>query len=579
MASGDVQVQGAVHSLEQGRLARIIKASMIAVIVISLVLLYLFVHFKGLDSPSAMDQAQIARNIASGEGFTTKNISPLALETLSQAGKIGVDGLPMDVKQLPDIYQSPLYPYVLSVPLGLIKGSWEMDLKDVVYAGDRMLAFVAMLFFLAGVAVWFFVFWKLFDVHLAFYATCAVLVTDMMWQFSLAGLPQMMLMALFGVLALLTLYAEEAQERERFVACVGFLAGCGAVLGLMVLTHGLMVWLLMGWLLYAGFVFRPRGLMWLVALAAALVFVVPWLMRNYAVSGNPMGLAFLQAFHHDPAHIGYLRSADPGGGLDLKGVFRRGITSQLGQLPAFFGLNIAAMAFFLGVMHRFRNETTAVFRWGLLAMWLALTVGMCFYKPEGAFSPNQLHVIFLPIFTAYGFAFLLVLWNRWEFGQGLLRIIFIVGVIVLCGGTLLMTLLAGPSGRVQWPPYVPPFISVLGQWFDEDEIITADMPWAVAWYANRHALLLPDSVRDFNRMHDYKETKQPIRGLYLTPISGNQPLYGQIYKGRYREWAPLITRPPQVRGFPFAFYQALPIEGECIIFSDRARWNEARRTQ
>jgi hypothetical protein len=132
---------------------------------------------------------------------------------------------------------------------------------------------------------------------------------------------------------------------------------------------------------------------------------------------------------------------------------------------------------------------------------------------------------------------------------------------------------------VQWPPYVPPFIGILGEWFEEDEVICSDMPWAVTWYAGRTSLLIPESVREFTRIHDYNELKQKVRGLYLTPISGNQPLFSQIYKGKFRDWAQLITRPPQVQGFPLAFYTALPIDGEAIIFSDRERWNQPRKTE
>jgi hypothetical protein len=56
-------------------------------------------------------------------------------------------------------------------------------------------------------------------------------------------------------------------------------------------------------------------------------------------------------------------------------------------------------------------------------------------------------------------------------GQGLLRIVFIVGVIVAAGVPLLMTLLAGPGSRVHWPPYVPPFIAAMGDWFEEEELV------------------------------------------------------------------------------------------------------------
>jgi hypothetical protein len=569
MATGDVQVQSAVHSLEQGQMATLIKAGMFLALLVALVLLYLFVHFKGLNDPSAMDQSQIARNLAAGKGFTTNNLSPLALATLKSAKKVGANGESIDVSNIPDFYQSPLIPFINSFTLRLIKDKWVMSKADIVYAGDRMVAFTAMVFMLLGIGVWSFVFAKLFDWKLAFFAACGVIVTDLLWQFSLSGLPQMVLLFLFGCASLLTLYAEEAQERGALVPSIILIACAGLSFGLMILAHGLAFWLFLGWLVYAAFVFRPRGLMCLAAVAAALLLVAPWLMRNYQVCGNPFGLAFMGAIQ---SGMDYLRMTEPGGGLNLQGVLRRGLTAQLGVLPSYLGLNVAALAFFLAIMHRFRNEGTSNFRWGLVAMWVFSLIGMAFYRPEGEVSANQVHIVFLPIFVCYGFAFLLVLWGRWELGQGLLRVIFICFVIFLCGVPMIMNLLAGPSGRVQWPPYVPPFIGILGEWFEEDEVICTDMPWAVGWYANRKALLIPESVREFNRIHDYQELKQPIRGLYLTPVSGNQPLYSQIYKGKYREWALLITRPPQVQGFPLAFYTALPIDGECILFSDRERW-------
>lgn len=579
MATGDASVQQTVYSLEQGPLALVIKTAMFAAAIIALVLLYLFVHFKGLSDAMAMDQAQIARNIAAGKGFTTNNVSPLMLQRLKDARKVGVDGAAVDLSRLPDIYHMPLGPWVNSFALRLVRAHWDMDPKEIIYAGDRIIAFTSMLFLLLGVGVWYFVFVRLFDAKLALFACAAILLTDLLWQFSLSGLPQMLLLLLFGVATLLTLLAEEAQERAEFVPSIILLVAAGLVFGLMILTHGLALWIFAGWIVYTGVVLRPRGLLAAAALAAAMIVVVPWLVRNFQVSGNALPLSILGAFHDGPPETGYLRYTTPGLGLDLKGVFRRGITAQLGSLPSYLGLNFAALAFFPAILHRFRNPLTARFRWGLTLMWLLALLGMCFYRPFSDVSANQLHIIFLPIFVCYGFAFFLVLWGRWEFGEGLLRTAYITGIILASGAPLIMTLLAGPAGRVHWPPYVPPFIAILNDWFNENETVASDMPWAVAWYADRKSLLLPESLREFNRIHDYGEFRQPLRGLYLTPVSGNAPLFTEIYKGRYREWAPLILRPPDVRGFPFAFYAALPIEGECIIFSDSERWTRPREVQ
>ena len=61
----------------------IIRRSLFLLILIILTLGNLFVLFRGLNSPQAMDQAQIAREIASGNGFTTKFIRPVAYEQAS----------------------------------------------------------------------------------------------------------------------------------------------------------------------------------------------------------------------------------------------------------------------------------------------------------------------------------------------------------------------------------------------------------------------------------------------------------------------------------------------------------------
>jgi len=196
---------------------------------------------------------------------------------------------------------------------------------------------------------------------------------------------------------------------------------------------------------------------------------------------------------------------------------------------------------------------------------------------SGIVSSNQMHVIFLPLFILFGLAFLLVLWSRWELGHPLLRGIFLAAIVFLCSIPMLSTLFFSSRGAIQWPPYIPPFIAILGEWYGEKDIIASDMPWAVAWYAQRKSVLLPESVRAFNRLNDYRVLGEPINGLYLTPLTGNLRLFSDIYKGAYKEWALLITRPPRVDGFALPFYTALPIEGECIIFSDRDRWSAPRK--
>ncbi len=568
-ATGEVGVQGAVHSIEQGRLAPFIRGGMFAALIIALTLLYLFVHFKGLATVTAMDQAQIARNIASGKGFTTQFIRPLAVWQLEKAGK------EISVENFPDFYQSPLNPAINSLPLRLVKSSWKMTPTDLVYAGDRSIAVVSILFFLLSVAVWYFVGAKLFDSKLSLIGCAIILLTDLMWKFSLSGLPQMLMLFLFSGAVWLTVFA--MHRRDQFLPVLISLFGAGLLFGLMILAHALAFWIFLGWAVFVAVYFQPRGIAALVALAAVLMVNLPWLARNYSVCGNPFGLAIYSAITSGSPEAGYLRSFDDAPSVSGSGLFSKmkaGVSAQLEALFAYLGMNLAAGAFFLALLHPFRSHVVSRFKWCVLLMWIGAVTGMGVFGLEGVISSNQLHVLFLPLFIFFGLAFLMVLWSRWEIGYPLVRVIFLSVVVFLCSIPLLATLFSKGGSPIQWPPYVPPFIGILGDWFGEKEIIASDMPWAVAWYAQRNSLLLPQSVGAFNQLNDYRKLGEPINGLYLTPITGDLSLFSDIYKGAYKDWALLITRPPKVEGFALRYFTALPIEGECIIFSDRDRWSK-----
>ena len=77
-------VQGFIHSLEQGRFAPLVRGFVIAVVILGVMLIYLGWKFRGFSIPEAMDQAQEARQIGRGQGFTTEFIRPLAIWQLEQ---------------------------------------------------------------------------------------------------------------------------------------------------------------------------------------------------------------------------------------------------------------------------------------------------------------------------------------------------------------------------------------------------------------------------------------------------------------------------------------------------------------
>jgi hypothetical protein len=70
---------------------------------------YTAAQFNGLRHPEAMDQAQVARNLARGEGFTTQFIRPLSLWRLAERSSAR-DAM---VDHHPDITHPPAYPALL----------------------------------------------------------------------------------------------------------------------------------------------------------------------------------------------------------------------------------------------------------------------------------------------------------------------------------------------------------------------------------------------------------------------------------------------------------------------------------
>lgn len=569
MANQQKSLQDILHSLDQGGLVPIIRRTMFGALILTLTLLYLFVQFRGLSSPTAMDQAQIARHLAEGKGFSTQYIRPLALWQLENAGK----KIPKD--DFPDFFQSPLNPLLNAIPLKLIESSWKLTPTDLVYVGDRVIAGTSILVFFLAVWIWYLVAFRLFDKLVASLGCAIVLLNDLMWQFSLSGLPQMLLLLLLALASWLTLKAME--KKDELAPSLIFLFAAGATFGLMVLAHGATFWIFLGWIAFTLFYFHPRGVAGLVALAALLLVTLPWVARNYTVCGNPLGIAGYELVAPvNTAESGYLRSindAPPLAGIHPFNRLKNAVFNQSEKIFPYLGMNIVAVAFFISLLHRFKSPSTSSFRLCVVLMWLGAFVGMGLCGVGEAVSSNQFHVLFIPLFVFFGLAFLIVLWNRLENAIPAMRSVFLGALIFLCALPMLATLFAGQNIAIQWPPYVPPFIAVLGEWYGKDEAIATDMPWATAWYAQRKSLLLPKTIKDFNRISDFRVLGTTITGLYLTPVTGNRPLFSDIYKGPYTDWVFMITRPPNVQGFSLPVFTPLPIDGECILFADRDRWS------
>ena len=178
-----------------------------------------------------------------------------------------------------------------------------------------------------------------------------------------------------------------------------------------------------------------------------------------------------------------------------------------------------------------REQANLLFIFPFAEWQIFAVIGMTIYGlhpfSDEKTDPNNLHIIFLPVMTGYGLAFLSVLWNRLSLPLHVPVVRnghFIIAIII----SALPTLLTAPTHiaqsvtghelqKIHYPYYYPKLLVEYCNMVKPNEAIVTDIPWAVSWYGNRAAIWLPkdkgqlETMRENGKLHS-----QPITGLLLS---------------------------------------------------------------
>jgi hypothetical protein len=573
-----MNVQSFVHSLEQGNIAGFFRLVLSLVAVIGLALAYLLLQFRGLSTQAGIDQAQIAHEIARGNGFATKNIRPLEAHLLQQIfGQVPAGNVP-------DLYHAPLNPIVNAGALYLLGSQLDqrVDSGDPVYRGDRLIAAVSVLFFLLALLINFFLARSLFDAKVAWLVTGVVLVADQFWQFSLSGLPQMLLLFLTtcSLWCLAKAAIAKVDERNPFL----WLFVLGVFQGASALCHPITLWISAASWVFCWAYFRPRALGALLPGLICLALFSVWIVRDLQVSKTPFGISpFALLDHVVHSEAGWMRLNDPDLSQITPPIFRGrmiiNFKEQLGSLYLLLGGIAVAPFFFAGLFHPFRRPETNACKWLIFMMLLGAFAGSVFVGTNAqALSPNQTLILLGPSIAIYGYAMVIVFFYRLKLELSIYRYAIYAAFFLITGlPTLFGFLFGGP--RIQFPPYAPGAMQMIGAITKPNEIIASDMPWGMAWYADRKSLWLPSRRKDFYEYHDYESLGAPIVGLYLTPVSRDANFLSDIVFGEYRDWASIILGLPQgLNDFPLKSTVGL-MNNQCLLLMDRNRWNDVAEKQ
>ena len=585
----------------------LIRRSLFFLVLIIFTLGNLFVLFKGLNSPQAMDQAQISREIARGHGFTTKMIRPVAYDQAQRAQKRSIS-----LVGFQDTYHSPLNPLLNAAVLKIIgadkPNSWQMGANEMVFPLDRVIATVSTLFFLLAIGVNYLLIARIFDAKIAGVCAILMLFCDSFWNYSLSGLPQMLMLLLFSSALYFAYRAVEATTEGRLAMTPALIAG--VFFTLLALTHWMTVWIALGYIIFAAVTFRPRGVIGITILVLLIIAGIGPILRNQSITGSPFGTAFLTVYNglSNSGEAAVMRTADLESeplvidGLIAK-ILRTTLMQSMDIIPLLGGIIVAPL-FFLSLLHPFKRASISSFRWAILVMWILAAFGLAIFGiSKDPLDPNQIHLLFAPIMTAYGLAFVSILWSRLEFvaSTPMLRNVHYFLIVGICALPLVLALpmkvrvgmhLRDRGGVPNWPPYYAPALNSktagIRGWTTDDEVIFSDQPWAVAWYADRLSIWLPPTYAGFEKLETIANDLQtPVTGILISPCShglgsltevANQykdftfmVLDGRTFFTNYPAGVSLFDKDPRIQAVAKRYPYRQPMVGmDMVYYSDRA---------
>ncbi len=572
-------LQELIHWLEVGAGARWVLLGAVVVVTAVLSLRVAWVQFHGPSSEMVLVQADTARQLARGEGFTTLVSYPQTAAFLQS------QGVRFDPRRpYPELHQAPLYSIVIAGALRLLPaGAREALFTAAPVPPDGFRAD----YFLLGLNVgmlWLAAYLtyrlarQLFDATAAWVAALALLVSVAAWQQTVALTGTTLMMVL--VLALFLVLARLEGDGETEPAWrPGWLLGLGALGGLLFLAEysaGALTLVAMGHVAWRH-TGRGRGLAPLLVAAGFMLVAGPWIVRNLELTGYPAGLAVQNvalkagdSTAEPSAQRAMLTATLPS--IDLNKLGNKVLTSLQENLRTrlWSGGGLWLTAFFVaGWLYAFRAPRVNRLRWTFtVALAVMLVAQATFNSGESErLAPYWLAPLVMVFGT--GFFFVLLAANS------------VLGAWPRLAATVLLLAQALPLAHdaleprrlhFYYPPYFPGLFIGMRQELERRDAagrfgLMADVPAGVAWYGRQRVWAQPVRMRDFYAI----TMEQPIGELLLTPRTLDRPFFTELasrpappgalqVQNRFGDWGLVyggLYTGQLPREFPLAFPQRL----------------------
>ena len=523
-----------IHWLEAGAGARWLGRGTVALLALLLTARFSWSQFHGIPNEWTMQQADLARQISRGEGFTTLVNYPQTYAVMKARGTPFSPRTPY-----PELHHAPLYPLVLAAVFAVLPGSIWSHVPEPPggWAPDYAILAVNLVLFWVTVALAGLLARRLFDERAAAIAAVGTAVSVTLWQQTvvLSGLPLLMALALavgHAVAGLEEALDEEPGRTRGLLLWAGAAGASGALMFLTEYSAGLVLPVL-AWHLFARLPPRSRWPALGVFAAVVALLTVPWLARNVAVSGNPVGLAWQNlALKADDSTAYPWTQRNLAGteapGLDLKKLGNKGLTGMELNLREriWSGGGLLLTAFFVaGLAYKFRHGPANRARWSFAALALVLLAAQPFFNSGE--SPRLPAYYLAPPLIVFGAGFFLVLVDsqpalapNWRWAAGALLALQALPLVRDC--------LEPRKIHFYFPPYYPNLFMELKRDLDARFVpgagVATDVPAGTAWYGRMRVWSKPERLRDFYAI----AVEQNIGALLLTPVTLDRPFFTEL---------------------------------------------------
>ncbi len=559
-------LQDLIYKLEVGNASRFIRNGLLSLLVVLLVLSYNARAYKNFSTQEAMDMAQVGRNLAEGHGYSTLFVRPLSIYLLNKHNAAEKEDRARVRNPHPDLANPPVYPTLLAGLLKVFRPQYDVSKSQgfwrLNHPAELLIAIFNQLLLLGVVVLTFFLARRLFDQSVAWLSSIVLLGTELLWRFSVSGLPTLLLMLVFLSLLSLLLFIEETardtapnQSRLLLAAiCAGLLTGVGG------LTHYSFGWLIVPVIVFlALFGGTKRTAAAILAASAFLILMGPWVARNYHVSGTPFGIAtyapiqdtllFPENKLEQSLHPNFSSGARK---FVLWEKFGRNARTVIQDELSKLGGSWLAAFFAVGLMVGFRNSGARRIRALLLAclgffVLIQIVARTQLSTDSPVVNTENLLVLLTPLVVVYGVALFYLLLDQVELPAPQMRLAVVILFGLLASAPMIQVFLPPPPFTNTFPPYDAPSLRRFSEPFKPAELTMSDIPWAVAWYGQKQCAGLtlkptmgktdsPDSREDVSEFSN--QCGKTVQGLLLSPMTLNRGF--REMRTSFSSWGDLV---------------------------------------